>query len=205
MPARTKTASEATFFASPAAFQAWLEKHHAGRQELLVGFYKKSSGKPNITWPESVDAALCWGWIDGVRKRIDDVSYSIRFTPRKPGSIWSSVNIARVEELTTLGVMREAGLKAFAARTEAKSAIYAYEQRGDPKLGAAYERRFRANEAAWHFFHAQAPWYRRTATWWVISAKREDTREKRLATLIADSEAGRTIAPLTRTTGRRAL
>ncbi len=189
-----------TFFATPDAFRAWFEEHHATTQELLVGFYKKSSGKPSITWPEAVDEALCFGWIDGVRKSIDDVSYSIRFTPRKPRSTWSAVNIKRVGELTELGRMRPAGLKAFEERTEEKSAIYAYEQEKTTELDATYEQQFRANTQAWDFFQAQAAWYRRTAIWWVISAKREETRLKRLATLIEDSEQGRTIGPLTRRT-----
>jgi uncharacterized protein YdeI (YjbR/CyaY-like superfamily) len=187
-----------TFFASAAAFWAWLEKHHDARQELFVGFYKRGSGKPSITWPESVDAALCFGWIDGVRRSVDEVSYAIRFTPRKPRSIWSDVNIKRARTLTDQGLMRPAGTAAFEARIEAKSAVYAYEQRGDATLGDVYERRFRANRKAWAFFTAQAPWYRRTATWWVISAKREETRLKRLSTLIEDSEHARPIAPLKR-------
>jgi len=188
------------FFATPAAFRAWLEEHHATSQEVLVGFYKKGSGRPSITWPESVDEALCFGWIDGVRRGIDDVSYSIRFTPRKRRSTWSAVNIERVKELTQMGRMRPAGLKAFAERTEAKSGIYAYEQKNNAALDAAYEQRFRANKAAWDFFQSQAAGYRKTAIWWVISAKREETRLKRLATLIEDSANGRTIAPLTRRT-----
>lgn len=189
-----------TFFATPSAFRAWFEEHHDTAQELLVGFYKKGSGKPSITWPEAVDEALCFGWIDGVRKGIDDISYTIRFTPRKPRSTWSAVNIKRVGELTELGRMRPAGLKAFEGRTEENSSIYAYEQEKSAELDAAYEQQFRANNQAWDFFQAQAAWYRRTAIWWVISAKREETRLKRLATLIEDSEQGRTIAPLTRRT-----
>ncbi len=187
-----------TFFATPAEFRAWLEQHHAAAQELLVGFYKKDSGRPSITWPESVDQALCFGWIDGVRRRIDDVSYTIRFTPRKATSIWSAVNIRRVQELEKLGLMQPAGRKAFQARAEEKSAIYAYEQKQDARLTGPYEKRFKANKKAWAFFQAQAPWYQRTASWWVISAKQEKTREKRLATLMEDSENGRTLRQLTR-------
>ena len=186
------------FFASPAAFRAWLEKHHDKRQELLVGFYKRGSGRPSITWPESVDAALCFGWIDGVRRSVDEISYAIRFTPRRPRSIWSDINIKRAQALTDQGLMRPAGAAAFAARIEAKSAVYSYEQRGRAKLGDVYERLFRANKKAWAFFTAQAPGYQRTARWWVISAKREETRLKRLGTLIEDSEHGRPIAPLKR-------
>lgn len=187
-----------TFFATPAAFRAWLDEHHARIPELLVGFYKKGSGKPSITWPESVDAALCFGWIDGVRKSIDDLSYTIRFTPRNPTSTWSAVNIKRVQELTKSGLMQPAGLQAFERRDEAKSAIYSYEQRHNATLPDAYEKRFRANELAWDFFQSQAPWYRRTATYWVMSAKKEETRLKRLDTLIRDSAQQRSIGPLQR-------
>jgi uncharacterized protein YdeI (YjbR/CyaY-like superfamily) len=186
------------FFPTPASFRDWLEKHHDKQQELLVGFHKKGSGKPSITWPESVDAALCFGWIDGVRKSLDDESYTIRFTPRKPSSTWSAVNIKRVAELKKMGLMHPAGLKAFEKRADDKSAIYSYEQRKKASLGEEYEKQFRARKKAWEFFQAQPAWYRRTASWWVISAKKEETRLKRLTTLIEDSERGRTIAPLTR-------
>ena len=191
---------EPIFFAAPSAFRAWLGEHHERARELWVGFYKKGSGKPSITWPEAVDEALCFGWIDGVRKGIDDVSYTIRFTPRKPRSIWSAVNVRRAEELTRLGLMRPVGLSAFEARAAERSGIYAYEQRNAAELGEEYERRFRSNQVAWDFFQAQAASYRRAAIWWVISAKREETRLKRLATLIDDSAHGRTIRPLTRPT-----
>jgi len=194
----TKASVPPTFFATPAAFCAWLELHHDTAKELLVGFYKVGSGQPSITWPQSVDEALCFGWIDGVRRRIDEASYSIRFTPRRPRSIWSAVNIARVQELTQLGLMRPAGLAACEARSGDRSAIYAYEQPGGVALSADDEQSFRANEPAWAFFQAQPAWYRRTATWWVISAKKEETRRKRLLTLIDDSAQGRTIRELTR-------
>jgi uncharacterized protein YdeI (YjbR/CyaY-like superfamily) len=187
-----------TFFPSPSEFRAWLEEHHGEPDELWVGFYKRNSGKPSITWPEAVDTALCFGWIDGVRKSVDEVSYSIRFTPRRRTSIWSEVNIKRVRDLTKLRLMQPAGLEAFGRREEAKSKIYSYEQRKTAKLGRGHEQQFRAHETAWRFFQAQAPWYRRTATWWVISGKKEETREKRLAKLIEDSGRGRTIPPLTR-------
>jgi uncharacterized protein YdeI (YjbR/CyaY-like superfamily) len=188
---------EPKFFATPAAWRAWLEKHHDRRGELLVGFYKKDSGKPSMTWPESVDAALCFGWIDGVRRRIDDVSYSIRFTPRKPRSVWSAVNIQRVKELTRHRLMRPAGIQAFEARQEKRSGIYSFEQR-NIVFESAQERRFRANGAAWKFFLSQPPWYRRAATWWVVSAKREETKGRRLASLIEYSGQDRTIPQLTR-------
>ena len=186
------------FFATPSEFRAWLEEYHNTAQALLVGVYKKNSGKPSITWPESVDEALCFGWIDGVRKRIDDVSYTIRFTPRKPRSTWSAVNVKRATELARLGLMHPTGLKAFEERVEEKSGLYGYEQPNTIELDDAYEQQFRTNPLAWDFFQAQPPSYRRTATWWVISAKQEETRLKRLARLIEDSEHGRTIPPLTR-------
>ncbi|AEI46297.1 YdeI/OmpD-associated family protein [Paenibacillus mucilaginosus] len=177
------------FFASPAELRAWLESHHADASELWVGYYKKGTGRPSLTWPESVDEALCFGWIDGVRKRIDDQSYTIRFTPRRPGSIWSSVNIARVEELTGQGRMRPAGLKAFDGRSEEKSSVYAYEQKESAVLTAEYEAMFRARPGAWAYFQAQPPGYRKTAVWWVLSAKKEETRLRRLMQLIEDSAA----------------
>ncbi len=169
--------------------------------ELVVGFHKKDSGKPSITWPESVDGALCFGWIDGVRRSIDADSYSIRFTPRKARSFWSSVNIRRVGVLTQLGLMREAGLRAFSARTGERSGVYAFEQETVQFL-PAQESIFKKNKVAWEFFGAQPKWYRKTATWWVISAKREETRIRRLATLIAESEAGKTIRELNRNQGK---
>jgi len=186
------------FFKTPAKFRAWLEQHHSTQEELLVGFYKRSSGKPTITWPESVDAALCYGWIDGVRRSIDEISYQIRFTPRKPTSTWSAINIKRAAELSKLGLMHAAGLKAFEARQSDKSAIYSYEQRKNPKLPALYEKQFRANQKAWAFFQQQPPWYQRTAAHFVISAKQESTREKRLERLIQDSAAGQPIKELRR-------
>jgi len=174
----------------------WLEDNHATASELWVGFYRRASGKPSITWPELVDEELCFGWIDGVRKGIDDVSYSNRITPRKPRSTWSAINIARAKELIRQGRMRPAGLKAFERRTGDRSAIYSYEQRKAARLEPEAERAFRFNKKAWAFFESQQPSYRRTAIYWVISAKREETRRKRLATLIRDSQAGRSIRPL---------
>jgi uncharacterized protein YdeI (YjbR/CyaY-like superfamily) len=185
-----------TFFETPGEFRKWLEEHHSRETELWVGFRKRASKLPSITWPESVEEALCFGWIDGVRKTIDESSYVIRFTPRKPGSTWSAVNIAKVAELQRAGRMRPAGEAAFGRRTEAKSGTYSYEQRQKPEFTPEQQRRFRANRGAWEFFRSQAPWYRRTATWWVISAKRAETQQKRLATLIADSAAGRRIKQL---------
>jgi len=174
------------FFANPAAWRAWLEKNHAKEQELLVGFYKRDSGKASITWPESVDEALCYGWIDGVRKSIDDVSYTIRFTPRRTKSKWSAVNIKRVGELTKLGLMRPTGLAAFEGRDESQAEGYSYERR-EAELDAAMKEHFRKNREAWTFWEAQPPGYRRVISWWVISAKREETRAKRLEQLIEGS------------------
>ena len=187
----------ATFFATPAEFRAWLEAHHNQSTELWVGFHKKGSGLPSMTWQEAVDEALCFGWIDGVRKSLGETSYVIRFTPRRTRSTWSAVNIARVEELAAAGRMCLTGLRAFAERTEGNSGIYSYEQEDIPGLDGACERRFRANHVAWEFFQAQAASYRKAAIWWVVSAKREETREKRLGALIDDSAAGRRVASLT--------
>ncbi len=186
------------FFATPADFRYWLRTNHEIASELWVGFHRKGSGRPSITWPESVAEALCVGWIDGIRKGIDEISYMIRFTPRKRTSTWSEVNIGRVAELTRLGRMRPAGLRAFAERKEAKSGIYAYEQRKAAVLDEAGERQFRANPKAWEFFQAQPAWYRKTAIWRVVSAKRPQTRQKRLDILIADSEKGQPIRELRR-------
>src|SRR5437667_4351228 len=185
-----------TFFPAPSDFRAWLETHHDKFPELFVGFWKKDSGKPSITWPESVDAALCFGWIDGVRRRIDEQRYSIRFTPRRRGSIWSAVNIKRATELARLGRMSPAGLRAFGARDEAKSAIYSYENR-PRELAPEDEKRFRANKRAWEYWSVEPPGYRRVVTYWVMEAKKEETRERRLAQLIDDSTHGRRIAGYT--------
>ena len=178
------------FFKTPAAFRKWLAANHEKAKELLVGFYKKGSGKPSITWPESVDEALCFGWIDGVRKTIDDESYTIRFSPRKPASIWSAVNIRNVERLTKEKRMTPAGLKAFAARKENRSGISAYEQR-PAELVEPYTSQFKRNKAAWKFFQEQPPYYRKTLTWWIVSAKQEQTRLDRLAKLIEISAKGK--------------
>lgn len=183
-----------TFFPTPADFRSWLEQNHDTARELLVGFYKKGSGKPSITWPESVDEALCFGWIDGIRRSIDAESYSIRFTPRRARSIWSNVNTRRVAELTRQGRMHATGLAAFKARDPKRSGIYAFEQRKkDQELDAAYEAKLRKNKKAWAFFQAQAPYFQRMASLYVMSAKKEETRLRRLTRLIADSAAGRRI------------
>ena len=180
------------FFASGDEWRAWLAEYHVAT-ELLLGFHKKASGKGGITYAEALDEALAFGWIDGVRKSLGAESYTIRFSPRRAGSVWSAVNIQRVEELTALGRMAPPGLAAFAVRDEAKSRQYSYEQRARG-LDPAYEAQVEANAAAWAFWQAQPPGYRRNASWWVMSAKREETRQRRLATLIEDSAAGRRIA-----------
>ena len=185
------------FFATPAAFRQWLKKNHASTAELWVGFHKKGTGTMSITWPESVDQALCFGWIDGLRKSLNAESYVIRFTPRKPTSIWSAVNTKRARELIRLELMQPAGLRAFKGRDAKKTNRYSFE-RNRVTLGRPYEKLFRTNRSAWEFFKAQAPWYRKTATWWVMSAKQEPTRRRRLETLISDSGAGRRIGPLRR-------
>jgi uncharacterized protein YdeI (YjbR/CyaY-like superfamily) len=187
-----------TFFATPDAFRRWLRAHHATETELLVGFYKKGSGKPSMTWPESVDEALAYGWIDGVRKSLSDEAYTVRFTPRKPTSIWSAINVAKVAELEKAGRMQAAGRRAFALRTAERTGVYSFERNAVAELTPDQGQRLRANPAAAQFFDAQPPYYRRTAIHWVISAKREETRARRLEQLIEDSAAGRKIALLAR-------
>ena len=185
------------FFRTSAEFRHWLNGHHTSVAELWVGYYKKDSGKPSITWPESVDEALCFGWIDGLRKSIDRFSYTIRFTPRKATSIWSAINIRRVQALMARRRMRSAGLKAFTARRENKSGIYSYEQRPET-LPEPLARTFNRSKSAARFFHSQPASYRRAAIWWVISAKKEETRLKRLKKLISDSSRERRIPQFTR-------
>ncbi len=189
---------DARFFASPEEWRAWLEEHHEREAELLVGYHKRGTGRPSMTWAESVDEALCFGWIDGVRRRIDDERYTNRFTPRKATSTWSAVNIALMERLLAEGRVHPAGRAAFERRTETRSAIYAYEQDA-PELDAESLRALRANAAAWKYFSAAPAGYRKTVTWRIMSAKRAETRQKRLAELIECSAAGRTIPSLTRT------
>jgi uncharacterized protein YdeI (YjbR/CyaY-like superfamily) len=178
------------FFNAPTAFRKWLAAYHETSKELWVGFYKRDSGKPSITWPESVDEALCFGWIDGIRKSIDEESYKIRFTPRQPTSIWSAVNIRNVKKLIEENRMQNAGLKAFAVRRENRSGIYAYEQRS-AELVEPYLGKLKRNKTAWKFFQAQPPSYRKVMNWWVVSAKQEETKLKRLDKLIEESEQGR--------------
>lgn len=184
------------YFPTPADFRRWLEENHDQVQELHVGIYKKGTGRQSITYPEALDEALCFGWIDGVRRRVDEESYTVRFTPRKPGSNWSRVNIEKTEVLIREGRMTAPGLAEFEKRDESAAARYSYEQR-HRGLGPEYEERFRAHETAWEFFETQPPNYRKTASWWVMSAKREETRLKRLGILIEDSAAGRRLAAVT--------
>ena len=189
------------FFVSSLEWRAWLERNHASAAELWVGFYKRGTGRPSITWPESVDQALCFGWIDGVRRSLGEESYVIRFTPRRADSTWSRINLKRIAELEALGLLHPAGRAVHAARTGKTTRTYSYEQRDQARLAPAQEREFKRNKAAWKYFQAQAPWYRKTAIYWVTSAKKEETRARRLATLIADSAAGRPIGPLNRKSG----
>lgn len=174
-----------TFFETPAAFRAWLKKNHKTADELIVGFYRKDSGKPSITWQEAVDEALCFGWIDGIRRKHSEIAYSNRFTPRRPKSNWSAINIGRVEALAREKRMQPAGLAAFEKRTEAKSRIYSYEQEDEPVFEPAFARMFKANKKAWEFFCGLPPYYRKLETRWVHGAKHETTRQRRLEKLIA--------------------
>jgi len=180
------------FFATQADFRKWLEKNHLTATELIVGFYKVDSGKPSITWPQSVDEALCFGWIDGVRNKLDGSSYSIRFTPRRLKSNWSAVNIKKVEELTRLGLMKPAGLAIYNKRIENKSEIYSYEKLGI-QLSETFIKTFRQNKKAWKFFQLQAPSYIKTVSYWVMVAKQEQTKINRLNKLIASCEEGKKI------------
>jgi uncharacterized protein YdeI (YjbR/CyaY-like superfamily) len=188
---------EPIFFKSPQEFYDWLEEHHETESEVYVGMYKAHTGKPSMTWSEAVDQALCFGWIDGRANRIDEDSWMQRFTPRRPGSNWSKINIAKVAKLKEAGLMRPAGLAAFERRTADRTGVYSFE-RENAVLPPEYEERLRANEAASQYFDAKPPWYRRSAVHWVMSAKRGETRERRLAQLIEDSAGGVDIKPLRR-------
>lgn len=177
---------EPIFFANLAEFRKWLEKNHDKEKELLVGYYKKGSGKQNMTWSESVDVALCFGWIDGIRRSVDNESYYNRFTPRRPGSNWSTININKVEDLTRKGLMRPAGIEAFNKRKTNKSGVYSYENM-PVELPPELEQRFQANKKAWSFFKAQAPSYRKVISRWIMDAKQEATRFRRLQKVISAS------------------
>lgn len=177
------------FFTTPAAFRSWLQKNHNTATELVVGFYKVHTSKPTLTWSQSVDEALCFGWIDGVRTSIDEHSYQIRFTPRKPNSIWSAVNIKKVQQLGAQGLMQPAGMEAFNCRNQAKAGLYAHEKE-EVKFAPLLEKQFKAHKVAWKYFEALPPGYRKSSVNWVMSAKQEATQLKRLQQLIAESEAG---------------
>jgi uncharacterized protein YdeI (YjbR/CyaY-like superfamily) len=194
---------EPRFFATSDEFRAWLTEHHATASEVVVGFHKKHTGRPSMTWTESVREALCFGWIDGIRRSLDEESYTIRFTPRKPKSIWSARNVQHVEELIREGRMTPAGLAAYEARTPERTGVYSFERRHSARLEREQEEQFRADRTAWDFFQAQPPSYRQTAIYWVVSAKRAETRARRLAQLIEDSTAGRRLAQLTPPQRRR--
>lgn len=175
------------FFSTQEDFRRWLEENHEKETELIVGFYNIKSGKQTMTWSEAVDQALCFGWIDGVRRKVDDESYSNRFTPRRASSNWSAVNIKKVADLTEKGLMMPAGVAAFEKRKDEKSAVYAYENE-QKQFSGEFEKRFRANEKAWGFFEKQANWYKKQMTNWVLTAKQEATRERRFEKLVAESE-----------------
>jgi uncharacterized protein YdeI (YjbR/CyaY-like superfamily) len=189
---------EPVFFADADELRAWFLEHHADAPELLVGYYKKHTGTPTVRHTEAIEQALCFGWIDSIGRRIDDERYQVRFTPRRKGSVWSPVNVAKIAELTAAGMMHPAGVHAFGSRKPERVAVYPYEQPADAVLDDQQTARFRVEEGAWQWFSAQPASYRRAAVHWVVSAKREDTRERRLARLIADSAARRTVPPLTR-------
>ena len=185
------------FFPTPAHLRKWFDKNHGSAGELWIGYFRKGTGTRSVTWPESVDEALCVGWIDGIRKSVDEESYAIRFTARRSGSIWSAVNIRRAQALEAEGRMRPAGRKAFEAREENKSGIYSYEQR-QAGLEEPYAGALRKNRAASRFFEGQPASYRKAACWWVVSAKREETRWKRLKNLVEHSSRGERIPQFTR-------
>ena len=183
---------EQKHFADARSFRAWLKKNHAICTELIVRFHKVATGKKSIHYPEALDEALCFGWIDGVRKSAGEGVYTIRFTPRKPKSNWSIVNVRRVRELIKRNRMTAHGLRVFEARDQQRTERYSYERKTS-KLSQAQEKQFRANANAWEYFKSQAPWYQRVTTWWIVSAAKPETRERRLAELIRDSAAGHRI------------
>lgn len=192
---------DVTHFESATAFRAWLEAHHDRRDELWVGYWKKATGRPSITWEESVDVALCFGWIDGIRKRVDDEAYTIRFTPRRARSIWSGRNVERYRAMEAEDLVEPAGRAAFEARREDRTAIYSFEQDDPHTLDEDFLRRLRADDDAWADWEARPPGYRRTAVHWIMSAKREETRERRFRALLEESAAGRKVKPLRRSGG----
>jgi uncharacterized protein YdeI (YjbR/CyaY-like superfamily) len=183
------------FFPTQSDLRKWFEKNHNKANELWVGYYKKNTDKPSITWQESVDEALCFGWIDSIRKSIDDESYTNRFTPRREGSTWSAVNTKRIKELIKLGLVKPSGLEVFKQRDEKKTNRYSFEQK-EAKLPKEFEKKIKANKRAWNYFQKLPPYAKRLSTWWVISAKKKETKLRRLDTLIKCSEEERKIPPL---------
>ena len=179
------------FFPTPGAFRRWLARHASSASELFVGFYRVGSGRPSLTWSESVDEALCFGWIDGVRKRIDDVSYQIRFTPRRPGSHWSTINVAKAEVLISQGRMLSPGLLAYSHRADQRSSVHSYEREASPSFTAQELAFFKGSPAAWQFFDGTPPSYRRAVVHWVASSKHSATRARRLSRLIESCAAGK--------------
>ncbi len=184
------------FFETPKVFRQWLKEHHKDLDHQWIGFYKKASGRASITWPESVDQALCYGWIDGLRKSIDEISYKIRFTPRKPGSHWSAVNIKKIEKLKKAGLIRKAGLEAFSKRKEKNSMQTAYEQKQEIQFETELLEHFRKRKKAWADFQGRSPSYRRQCTWWVMSGKRSETKIRRFNQLVDSCEKGQKVPPL---------
>jgi len=188
---------DVTHFTTQGEFRAWLQKHHDSADVLWVGYWKKATGRPSVTWEETVDVALCFGWIDGIRQRVDEATYTIRFTPRRPTSVWSHRNVGRFEAMVDAGLMTKAGQAAFEQGREARTGA-SYDPDEPPGLSEEYLAQLRANPEAWRDWESRPPGYRRLAAHWVMSAKREDTRQRRLASLIEDAAAGRKVKPLRR-------
>ena len=194
MPIQRPT--DAIFFTTPDELRDWFDANHESADELWLGSYKKASGKPSVSWSDAVDEALCVGWIDSVRYSLDDERAAQRFTPRRKGSNWSAINVQKIERLRAEGRMRPAGEAAFAERREDRTAVYSFERREDAELTPDEEARFRANEAAWAWFSARPPSFRKQSLHWVVAVKRPETRAAHLDTLIADSAEGRPVKPL---------
>ncbi len=194
--------ADAIFFDSPQGFRDWLSEHHGSEAEVFVGYWKKATGRQTMSWSEAVDQALCFGWIDGVMRKIDDERHMQRFTPRKPGSNWSRVNVGKMARLEAEGLVARAGRTAFETRSDARTGVYSFERAEAAELPPEYAERLRGDASAWRFFSEQAPWYRRTAIHWVVSAKREETRARRLTKLIEDSAGGRRVRQFDRSAPR---
>lgn len=195
MPVLKPDKDKIKYFTTQQSLRKWLEQNHLKADHLWIGFYKKSSGKKTISYDEALTEALCFGWIDGIRQANDEISYTTRFTPRRKGSIWSAVNIGKIKELIQSGIVADAGLKAFNALDPKKTNLYSSEH-NNLELPSGYLKKFKANKTAWQWFSKMPNGYKRAAIWWIISAKQDATKEKRMNTLISDSEAGRKIKPL---------